>query len=358
MSAPPSSHVRPAIAIAAFAIIVTGCAKSEQSKSGSTGGTQGQQQVAQSQAGSGPSCTISKFGGTTFDLKTSTVGFSQSEKEANPFRIAETQSIKDEAGRLGLTDLKTTNGQSLFNKQISDVQQLIAQGAKALVIAPLNSDGWEPVLQQAAAKHIPIITVDRKINATACKDYVTFIGSDFTAQGRRAADQMIKALGGSGKVAILLGASGNNVTTERTDGFKQEIQAKAPNIKITFEQTGEFAREKGQQVTEQMIQSNPDVNGIYAENDEMALGAVTALKGAGKKPGDIKIVSVDGTRNAVQGIVDGWIYAVVESNPRFGPLAFQTLQQFLSGSPIPDKVVITDREYDSGNAKQSLSSAY
>ena len=358
MNAPPSSYVRPAVAIATFAIIVTGCAKSEQQKAGGTGGTQGQQQVAQPQAGTGPSCTIGKFGGTTFDLKSSVVGFSQSEKEANPFRIAETQSIKDEAGKLGLANLKTTNGQSLFNKQISDVQQLIAQGAKALVIAPLNSDGWEPVLQQAAAKHIPIITVDRKINASACKDYLTFIGSDFTAQGRRAADQMIKALGGSGKVAILLGASGNNVTTERTNGFKQEIQAKAPNIKITFEQTGEFAREKGQQVTEQMIQSNPDVNGIYAENDEMALGAVTALKGAGKKPGDIKIVSVDGTRNAVQGIVDGWIYAVVESNPRFGPLAFQTLQQFLSGSPIPDKVVISDREYDSANAKESLSSAY
>lgn len=169
---------------------------------------------------------------------------------------------------------------------------------------------------------------------------------------------MIKALDGKGKVAILLGAAGNNVTTERTKGFKDQIKAKAPGIQVTFEQTGEFAREKGQQVTEQLVQSHPDIDAIYAENDEMALGAVTALKGAGKKPGDVKIVSVDGTRAAVQGIVDGWIHAVVESNPRFGPLAFQTLQKFLDGGEIPQKVVIEDREYDSSNAKEALSYAY
>jgi ribose transport system substrate-binding protein len=214
------------------------------------------------------------------------------------------------------------------------------------------------VLQQASQKKIPIITIDRKINATACTDYLTFIGSDFYEQGKRAADQMIKALDGKGKVAILLGAPGNNVTTERTNGFKERIAKQAPGITISFEQTGEFAREKGQQVTEQLIQSKPDINAIYAENDEMALGAVTALKGAGKQAGDIKIVSIDGTRSAVQGIVDGWLYAVVESNPRFGPLAFQTAQQFLDGTGIPDKVIISDREYTSGNAQASVGQAY
>lgn len=358
MIVPPGGHARRAAVLVSLAVLVAGCAKSEDAKDTGGGNAQGRQQVARTPAGAAPSCTLGKFGGTRFDPKSAVVGFSQSEKEANPFRIAETQSIKDEAGRLGIASLKTTNGQSLFSKQISDVQQLIAQGARALVIAPLNSDGWEPVLRQAAARQIPIITVDRKINAAACKDYLTFIGSDFTEQGRRAADQMIKALDGSGKVAVLLGASGNNVTTERTDGFKRQIQAKAPGIKITFEQTGEFAREKGQQVTEQMMQSNPDVNGIYAENDEMALGAVTALKGAGRKPGAVKVVSIDGTRNAVRGIVDGWIYAVVESNPRFGPLAFQTLTKFVAGEPIPEKIIISDREYHAGNARQSLSAAY
>lgn len=358
MTVPSHRGVRAAALVSLVTIAAMGCAKSENDKQAGAADSQGRQQVAQSPAGNAPTCTIDKFGGKKFDLKSGVVGFSQSEKEANPFRIAETQSIKSEAKRIGIANLKTTNGQSQFNKQISDVQQLIAQGARALVIAPLNSDGWEPVLQQAAARHIPIITVDRQINATACKDYVTFIGSDFSTQGKRAADQMIKALGGRGKVAILLGASGNNVTTDRTNGFKDELKQKAPGIQITFQQTGEFAREKGQQVTEQLIQSNPDVNGLYAENDEMALGAVTALKGAGKKAGQIKIVSVDGTRNAVSQITSGWISAVIESNPRFGPLAFQTLTKFLNGEAIPDKVVISDREYDSSNAQQSLPSAY
>ncbi len=162
------------------------------------------------------------------------------------------------------------------------------------------------------------MTIDRKINAAACKDYVSFIGSDFVEQGRRAADQMIEATGGKGEVAILLGAAGNNVTTERTKGFEDRIKEKAPGLKIVFRQTGDFAREKGQSVTENLIQSKPGIKGIYAENDEMGLGAVNALKGAGKKPGDVKIVTIDGTRNAVQSIVDGWIDGVIESNPRFG----------------------------------------
>ena len=358
MTVPSRSGVRAAALVAALTVAAAGCAKSENDKQAGAQDTQGQQQVVQTPSGNAPSCTISKFGATKFDLKSGTVGFSQSEKEANPFRIAETASIKAEAKKEGIGHLKATNGQSQFNKQISDVQQLIAQGAQALIIAPLNSDGWEPVLQQASAKHIPIITVDRQINATACKDYVTFIGSNFYEQGKRAADQMVKALGGTGKVAILLGASGNNVTTDRTNGFKDEIKQKAPGIQITFQQTAEFTREKGQQVTEQLIQSNPDVNGLYAENDEMGLGAVTALKGAGKKAGQIKIVTVDGTRNAVSQIPTGWISAVIESNPRFGPLAFQTLTRFLNGEAIPDKVIITDREYDSSNAKQSVSSAF
>jgi galactofuranose transport system substrate-binding protein len=97
---------------------------------------------------------------------------------------------------------------------------------------------------------------------------------------------------------------------------------------------------------------------VYAENDEMALGAVTALKGAGKAPGAVKIVSVDGTRAAVQGIVDGWLHAVIESNPRFGPLAFATAAKFAGGEAIPATVTISDREYSTANAKESLGQAY
>lgn len=340
--------------------LVAGCAKSEDdsgSDKGASQNTDSGQVVASPSGGSGPTCAIDAYGGKKIDLKSATVGFSQSEKEANPFRIAETTSIKAEAKKRGV-QLLTANAQSQFSKQISDVQDLIAKGADLLVVAPLNSDGWEPVLRAAAAKHIPIVTIDRKINATACKDYVSFIGSDFVEQGERAADQMIEATGGKGEIAILLGAAGNNVTTERTKGFEDRIKEKAPGLKIVFRQTGDFAREKGQSVTENLIQSKPGIKGIYAENDEMGLGAVNALKGAGKKPGEVKIVTIDGTRNAVQGIVDGWIDGVVESNPRFGPLAFQTLDTFTQGRKVSQDIVIQDSSYTESNAKSDLGKAY
>ena len=136
------------------------------------------------------------------------------------------------------------------------------------------------------------------------------------------------------------------------------MAAKASKMKIVAKQTGDFAREKGQKVTEQLIQANPDINGIYAENDEMALGAVAALKAAGKKPGDVKIISIDGTKGAVQGIVDGWINGVIESNPRFGPLAFQALDRLLQRHGVPEKTIISDKEYTKDNAEAELPNAY
>ncbi|MEU6852684.1 ABC transporter substrate-binding protein [Actinacidiphila alni] len=351
--------------LATVGVAATGCSKSESSDNKADASSSASDQAAQQQvttdptASSGAGCTLTAYGAPKLDLKNAVVGFSQSEKEDNPFRIAETKSIKDEAAKLGVKKLLTTDAQSQLPKQISDIQDMLAQGAQLLIVAPLNSDGLDPALKAAAAKHVPVITIDRKINATSCKDYVTFLGSDFVKQGQRAADAMIKATGGKGQVAILLGSSGNNVTTDRTKGFLDEIAAKAPGLKVVAQQTGDFTRDKGQQVMEQLIQSKPGITAVYAENDEMGLGAVTALKSAGKNPGkDVKIVSVDGTRNAVQAIVNGTYNAVIESNPRFGPLAFATAQKFYGGEAIPEDVIISDRAYDESNAKSSVGGAF
>ncbi|WP_410812688.1 ABC transporter substrate-binding protein [Micromonospora sp. 067-2] len=346
------------LALLAATALLTGCTKSESDGTPGPAGSAGEQVVATG-APTGAGCTLSQYGASKLDLKDAVVGFSQSEKEANPFRIAETASIRDEAAKVGVKKLLVTNAQSQLSKQISDIQDMLAQGAQFLIVAPLNSDGLEPALQAAAAKKVPVLTIDRKINASSCKDYLAFLGSDFVSQGKRAADAMIKATGGKGKVAILLGSSGNNVTTDRTNGFVDQVKAAGPGLEIVAQQTGEFARDKGQAVMEQLISSNPEITAVYAENDEMALGAVTALRSAGKNPGkDVKIVSIDGTRNAVQGIVEGTINAVVESNPRFGPLAFKTAQDFYAGTAISENVIISDREYDPANAKESLGSAY
>lgn len=348
-----------ACVLAATTLAAAGCAKSETSNNAGGESSQAAQEAKTPDSSSGSGCKLETYGAPKLDLKDAVVGFSQSEKEANPFRIAETQSIKDEAEKVGVKKLLTTNAQSQLSKQISDIQDMLSQGAQFLIVAPLNSDGLEPALKAAAAKKVPVLTIDRKVNSTACKDYVAFLGSDFVEQGKRAADAMIKVTGGKGKVAILLGASGNNVTTDRTKGFVDQVKAEAPGLEIVAQQTGEFTRDKGQQVMEQLIQSKPDITAVYAENDEMGLGAVTALKAAGKKPGkDVKIVSVDGTRNAVQALVNGEYNAVIESNPRFGPLAFATAQKFYAGEEIPENVIITDREYDGANAEESLGGAY
>jgi ABC-type sugar transport system substrate-binding protein len=344
--------------LAAVGLALTGCTNTGSAGSG-TSGSADTRQTVKAAAGNGPTCDLSTYGVEKADVKDLVVGFSQSEKEDNPFRIAETQSIKDEAKKLGVKKLITTNAQSTLSKQISDIQDMISQGAQALIVAPLNSDGLEPALQAAKAKKIPVITVDRLLSSGACDTYVSFLGSDFLEQGKRAADQLIAGTKGKAKVAVLLGASGNNVTTDRTKGFVDEVKAKGSGIEIVAQQTGDFARDKGQSVTEQLLQSNPDLTAIYAENDEMGLGAQAAIIAAGKKPGtDVQIYSVDGTRNAVQQIVAKAYNGVVESNPRFGPLAFQTLTTFLSGKPVGQKIVIEDSEYDSSNASAKVNQAY
>ncbi|HEX8627350.1 MAG TPA: ABC transporter substrate-binding protein [Catenuloplanes sp.] len=349
---------RSATALAALSLVLplSACAKGAQAPAPNAGASAGQQ--VQTTAGAG--CTAERYnsGVPKLDLRTVTVGFAQSEKEANPFRITETESIRSEAAKRGIK-LITTNAQSDLNKEIADIQSMIAQGAKALIISPLNSEGLDPALKAAQDAKVPIMTIDRLLTTkTACTDYIGWIGSDFVKQGERAADAMIKATGDKGDVAILLGASGVNVTVDRTKGFKDRLGAANSGLKVVAEQTADFTREKGRAVTEQLISANPSITAIYAENDEMALGAVAALKAAGKKAGDVKIITIDGTKGAVQGIVDGWIAGVIESNPRFGPLAFQALENFYSGTGVPEKTIISDKEYTPENAVAELANAY
>ena len=346
------------VAAACTAVALAGCSKSEDDGTGAAAASGPAAAAATDQASSGPGCTLQQTGYPKVDLKNAIAGFSQSEKEANPFRIAETASIKAEAQKLGVKQLLTTNAQSDLNKQVSDIKSMLDRGAQLLIVAPLNSDGLQPALDAAKAKKVPVVTIDRLDTSQPCTDYLTFIGSNFVSQGQRAAQEMARITGGNGKVAILLGSSGNNVTTDRTKGFKDEL-AKSPGLSVVAEQTGDFDRSKGQSVMEQLIQSNPDITAVYAENDEMGIGAVNALKAAGKKPGDdVKIVSVDGTANAVKLITQKSYNAVIESNPRFGPLAFEQLTKFEAGESIPNKVIITDDQYDETNAAQKVGNAY
>jgi ABC-type sugar transport system substrate-binding protein len=346
-------------AAVATVLAAGGCAKS--SSSGSSSGSSsssksgaGQQRVADAGA-TGPMCTSKKYGAPKVDLKKVTVGFSQSESTSNPFRATETKSITGEAKRLGIK-LIQRNANANVPQQNTDIEDMIAQGAKVLIVAPENSDGLAPAFAKAKAKHIPILTIDRTVQGSACSDFIGFIGSNFAGQAKIAADDLGGALKGKGDVAVLQGTSGNNVATDRTEGFNKQIAAKYPGIKIVASQTANFDQATGQKVMEQILQSHPDIKGVYAENDTMALGAIQAIRSASKVPGkDIKIVSIDGIEDAVKDVASKVMVADVETNPRFGPLAFQALSDFYSGKGTHTTTIIADHHFTAANAQQALS---
>ncbi|WP_375490989.1 ABC transporter substrate-binding protein [uncultured Jatrophihabitans sp.] len=349
------------VAGVAGAALLVGCAKSASSGSSSgssakSGNNSAAAQQVQSQAAApGGGCTNTKYGAPKLDLKSTTVGFSQSESTSNPFRATETSSLTSQAKSLGIKFIQR-NANANVSQQNTDIQDMIAQGAKVLIVAPENSDGLAPALNQAKAKHIPVLTIDRTVTGTACKDFIGFIGSDFTGQAKIAADDLAGGMGGKGDVAVLQGTSGNNVATERTNGFTSEVKAKYPGIKVVASQTANFDQATGQKVMAQILQSNKNLKGVYAENDTMALGAIQAIRAAGKVPGkDIKVVGIDGIQQAVQYVANGTMVADVETNPRFGPLAFGALQNFYSGKGVPANVIIKDHHFTSSNAKAALS---
>jgi ABC-type sugar transport system substrate-binding protein len=306
----------------------------------------------------GPVCKGSDLGIGKIDFKKDTIGWAQSEKEANPFRIASTKSQVETAKSKGWK-LLTTNAQSNVQQENSDIKGMIDKGAKAIIFSPINSTGLGDAISYAKSKKVAMIPVDRNITGVkGCQSVGPQLGSDFVEQGRRAADAMIKATGGNAKLAILLGASGVNVTDDRTAGFLDQLKAKqATGIQVVFQQTGDFTREKGKSVTETLLRSHPEVNAIYAENDEMGLGALAALDDAGKAgTKTVHIVSIDGTKGAVQAIVDGNFDAVIESNPAYGPSAQSALDAYVNGDGAPAVTITTDNQYDSSNAQQALDS--
>jgi ribose transport system substrate-binding protein len=287
------------------------------------------------------------------------VGFSQMENNG-PWRIAETNSMKQEAAKRGEKfELVLTDAQGQTSKQVSDVEDLIAQRVDAIFLAPREFEGLAPAIQAAKAANIPVFLVDREAAGKAGEDYVTVLKSDFVAQGRRAAEWLIKQTNGKAGIVELTGTAGASVARDRSQGFMDEIK-KHPEMKVIASQTGDFTRATGQKVMENIIQAKgKEITAVYAHNDEMALGAIQALKSAGMNPGrDVIIVSVDGQKSALEAIIRGEMNVTVESNPRFGPLAFDTLDKYLGKQQIPPQIILEDRFFDSTNAQQYVNEAY
>lgn len=260
------------------------------------------------------------------------VGFAQIGQESG-WRDAETWSILNEAQNLGV-DLKFSDGQQKQENQIKAIRTFIQQGVDVIGVAPVVETGWETVFKEAKAAGIPIVLVDRR--AAVPEDlYATFIGSDFILEGQSAAKEMAALLDKKGNIVELQGTVGASAATDRMTGFGDELK-NYPDMKIIASQTGDFTRAKGKEVMEAFLKAYPgEINGVYAHNDDMALGAIEAIKDAGLKPAtDIKIVSIDGVRGIFEAMVAGEANVTVECNPQLGPQFFQVCKDLKEGKTV------------------------
>ncbi|MEL7527746.1 MAG: ABC transporter substrate-binding protein, partial [Pseudomonadota bacterium] len=207
------------------------------------------------------------------------VGFAQMESN-NPWRIAETKSFHDTAESCGW-DLIATDAAGSAAKQVADVDSMIAQGIDVLFLPPREEKPLIPAVKKAKAAGIPTFLVDRSVDPNAAKpgeDFVAFLGSDFIDQGKRVAEWTIENFkGDKGIIVQLEGTTGSSPANDRKSGFDDRI-VQDERFEIVASQSGDFARDLGRQVMETLLQAHPDVNIVYAHNDEMAIGAIQALE--------------------------------------------------------------------------------
>lgn len=269
------------------------------------------------------------------------------------WRTANTASFKETAATLGIKQLVFSDAQQKQENQISAVRACIQQGVNVIALPPVVEDGWEAVLTEAKKANIPVIIVDRSVSADKSL-YASHIGSDMVLEGERAAAEFNKMMPSGGAVLELSGTTGSGAAVGRAKGFRNKLNA---NIKILDTQTGNFTRAEAIPVMQAFLKkykSGTDFQGVFIHNDDMGIGAIEALKAAGVKPGDLKIVSVDGTRGGFQAMVDGWFQADVECNPLLGPQVMEMALKLMNGQSIDREVLTNETVYYPDKAKELL----
>jgi galactofuranose transport system substrate-binding protein len=268
------------------------------------------------------------------------------------WRTANTASFKETAGELGVR-LIFSDAQQKQENQISAMRACIQQGVDVIALPPVVEDGWDAVLQEAKDAKIPVIIVDRSVSADKSM-YAAHIGSNMELEGKKAGEEMNKLLPDGGKIIELSGTTGSGAAVGRAKGFRETLNA---NIEIVDSQTGNFTRAEGKPVMEAFLKKyGADIKGAFIHNDDMAIGAIEAIKAAGLNPGDIKIVSVDGTRGGFQAMIDGWVQADVECNPLLGPQTMELALKILNGEPFDAETLTKEEVYYPDNAAELLPS--
>jgi len=266
------------------------------------------------------------------------------------WRTANSASFKETAEKLGVK-LIFSDAQQKQENQISAMRSCIQQGVSVIALPPVVETGWDAVLQEAKDANIPVIVVDRSVSADPSM-YAAHIGSDMVIEGKRSADEFNKLLPNGGNILELSGTTGSGAAVGRAKGFREALNA---NIKILDSQTGNFTRAEGKPVMEAFLKKYAgQIQGVFFHNDDMAIGAIEAIKAAGLKPGDLKMVSIDGTRGGFQLMIDGWLQADVECNPLLGPQVMDLALKLMNGEEIVKEALTDESVYYPDKATEML----
>lgn len=252
----------------------------------------------------------------------------------NPFFVQMKDGAQAEAKKAGI-DLTVTDAQNDASQQANQLQNFTSSGVSSIIVNPVDSDAVGPGVRSANKADIPVIAADRGVNKA---DTATLVASDNVAGGKLAADALADKLGGKGSIVILQGTAGTSASRERGAGFAEGLKA-YPDIKVVAKQPADFDRTKGLDVMTNLVQSHPGVTGVFAENDEMALGAAKAL---GSKAGtSVAVVGFDGTPDGLKAVEAGTLYASVAQQPgELGRIAVQNAVKAAKGDTVESTVKV------------------
>jgi ABC-type sugar transport system substrate-binding protein len=285
------------------------------------------------------------------------LGFSQVGAESG-WRTANTTSIQESAKAAGI-DLKFSDAQQKQENQIKAIRSFIAQKVDVIAFSPVVESGWDTVLKEAKDANIPVILTDRAVDSKDTSLYKTFLGSDFVKEGRLSGQWLTDQYQGkTGEVRIveLQGTTGSAPANDRAKGFREAIAAD-PDMKIVASQTGDFTRAKGKEVMEAFLKSTPKIDVLFAHNDDMGLGAIEAIEGAGLKPGtDITIVTVDAVKDGMTALANGKINFIAECSPLLGPQLMDLVKKVKAGEPVEPRIITQETTFTQEQAKAALPS--
>ncbi|QOR48049.1 substrate-binding domain-containing protein [Trueperella pecoris] len=250
----------------------------------------------------------------------------------NPFFVDLRDGAQAKADELGLT-LQVKDAQNDASTQNNQIDNAIASGAKLVIINPVDSDAAGPGVEKLNNADIPVIAVDRGVSSGKL---ASFISSDNVAGGKQAAEELAKAIGEEGEVAILQGIPGSSASRDRGQGFEEGIAAFS-KIKVVAKQTANFDRAQGLDVTNNLLQANPNIKGIFAENDEMALGALEAIG----SDSNVKVFGFDGTSDALTAIsADRMVGTIAQQPKELGSLALDAAAKLLKKESVDAEIPV------------------